>query len=505
MAKAAKVSYIILIVIDDVRASQFFDLMKQGKLPIISKLAKQGISSQNCITSFPSVTFPSYPNIVTGAYCGFYPIEGSGIPGYHWVARTDPPSQTKKYPFIRNYDNRSHLWKIDDDLGPNCKTIFEQAGEGNYVSVVNLIYKGSHFTIPEGFTTEKIFKTAEDAYKNPEKTLPSKEIPKITVIYVPETDSLMHEKGFDHIEYIQELIKCDKCISSLIKIIKKIGIFEDTAICIMSDHGNYKAENSHDIEPFFTNLGLRQYNPKDGSGDFDANIGGLGFFNFRGDTWHLHPSIGEMREFTPTGTGASKIDIINTLWKIPGTKLMYYRNDNNKPDRGIILLEKKNEKTGEIIKGKIEYENHGKLQKTKYTYDKEDLFEYEKNEFSNVILDNKFHNIDEWLAATNGFDFPMFIDLLPRYFKNPRSCDIMTSTNGEYVFNFEHGKTVSHKLYSHDIAQKNSMTVPLVIGGSSNIPNLNIPYCKTIDIVPSLLDLLGIKADKTVVGRSILK
>ncbi|GAI56265.1 unnamed protein product, partial [marine sediment metagenome] len=58
--------------------------------PNIAQLAESGISCQNCITSFPSITYPCYTNIVLGAYSGYYPIEGSGIPMYHWVGSILP-------------------------------------------------------------------------------------------------------------------------------------------------------------------------------------------------------------------------------------------------------------------------------------------------------------------------------------------------------------------------------------------------------------------------------
>ncbi len=498
------VNQVILIIIDDVRASHLFDLVNQGKAPNIANLVNNGISCQNCITTFPSVTFPCYPNIITGAYSGYYPIEGSGIPGYHWVARTDPPSEGKKLPFIRNYDERNHLWKIGKDLSPNCKTIFEQAGEGNFFSALNLIFRGSYFEAPLEYKPELIFKTAEKVYKNPAKYFDSKEVPKIIVIYIPQTDALMHNRGFDHPEYINELLRCDKYIGSLIELIKNLGYYDDTAICIISDHGNYKAEKFHDIAPFFQNLGLRQYYPKKKIGDFDANMGSIGFFNFKGETWNHHPNIKQMKNFKPSGTGSNNLDLFASLWKIPGIKFMYYRDDDNNPDSGIIYLERKDNKTGKIIKGSIEYQGHGKNQKTKYTFDEEELFGYEHHEESAILLDNRYHTIDEWLAATNQIDFPMFIDQLPRYFKNPRSCDIMISTCGEYGFNYEHGKTVDPHPYSHDIAIKKSMTVPLIIGGSAEIPKLKLEYCKTTDAVPTLLDFLGIAPHKNVIGTSLL-
>jgi arylsulfatase A-like enzyme len=99
----------------------------------------------------------------------------------------------------------------------------------------------------------------------------------------------------------------------------------------------------------------------------------------------------------------------------------------------------------------------------------------------------------------------MIIDQIPRYFKNPRSCDIIISTLGEYCFNYEHGKTKGSSPYSHDNALQNSMIVPFIIGGSPEIPQKELSYCKTTDMVPSLLNLLGITPDKSVVGKSIIK
>ena len=497
------VNQVILIVIDDVRASHLFDLVNQGKMPNIANLVNNGIACENCITSFPSVTFPCYPNIITGAYSGYYPIEGSGIPGYHWVARTDPPSEGKKLPFIRNYDIRTHIFKIGKDLSPNCKTIFEQAGEGNFFSAFNVIFRGSYFDAPLEYKTELIFKTAEGAYKNPAKYFNSEEIPKILVIYIEHTDPLMHNRGFDHPDYIDELLRCDIYLGSLIDLLKKLGYFDETAICIISDHGNYKAEKFHDIAPYFQNLGLRQYYPKKKIGDFDANMGSIGFFNFKGETWNHHPKISQMKNFKPSGTSSNNLDLFASLWKIPGIKFMYYRDDNNNPDNGIIYLERK-DNTGKIIKGSIEYQGHGKNQKTKYIFDEEELFGYQNNEESSALLDNRAHTIDEWLAATNKIDFPMLIDQLPRYFKNPRACDIMISTEGEYCFNYEHGYTKGNSLYSHDIARKDSMLVPLIIGGSLEIPNMELELCQTVDITPTLLDLLGIKPDLSVIGTSLI-
>ncbi|MFX1322622.1 MAG: alkaline phosphatase family protein, partial [Promethearchaeota archaeon] len=56
MSRSAKVSHVILIILDDVRAEHLFNWMREGKLPNITKIAENGITCENCVTSFPSVT-----------------------------------------------------------------------------------------------------------------------------------------------------------------------------------------------------------------------------------------------------------------------------------------------------------------------------------------------------------------------------------------------------------------------------------------------------------------
>ncbi len=503
MPRIGLVDQAILILIDDVRASHLFDLIGKGKLPNIAQIAEKGVSSKNCITSYPSITFPCYSNVIIGSYSGYFPKEGSGIPMYHWVGRSDPPVEAKRFPIIRNAGKGSHLLKLNDDLGPNCQTIFEQAGNGNFLSSLNLINRGSTLIPPKEYTSSSILQGVGNVFKDPKSVFNEKNVPKVTVAYIPKTDDLMHHKGFDHPEYINELVKCDKYIGSLIKTLKNTGYFDSTAIGIISDHGNYKAEKMYDIEPFFEEKGLKQYLPRKGTGDFDATIGSVGFFNFRGKDWFHHPTINQLKEFEPSGPGRGKLDLFEMLWKIPGVKLMYYRDEDNTPDKGIIYLEHRDEKTGKKLKDIIEYEGHGIKQKTKYIPSEEDFYKYSKHEEAASLLDNKGHTIDEWLNATNQIDFPMIVDQVPRYFKNPRSCDIITSTLGEYGFGYEHGETKADYPYSHDIGLKKSMTVPFIIGGSPNIPKLNLSYCKTTDMVPSLLSLLGEKPHYSVVGKSV--
>ncbi|MBY8990414.1 MAG: alkaline phosphatase family protein [Candidatus Lokiarchaeota archaeon] len=504
MSRSARVNQVILIILDDVRAEHLFKWMKEGKLPNIAQLADNGVSCKNTVTSFPSVTLPCYADIITGSNSGYFPKEGSGVPNYHWIDRTIPSSVKKKPPLIRNYSERRDVLKINKDIGKNVKTIFEQAGDGNFLSATSFLYRGSTFTTSKEFKPELILKRIEDIYNNPKELFSNKEVPKVSVGYVPHTDDLMHKKGFDHPDYINLVIRCDEFIGSLIKTLKETGYYEDTAIAITTDHGNYKAPNIFDLEPFFKEKGLKPYNPIKGSGDFDANLGGVGFFNFRGDSWFHHPTVNQMKEYNTSEIGATKMNLFEILWDIPGIELMYYKDDNNNAEKGIIHLERRDLKINKISRGRIEYSGYGKHQKTKYVFDDDDLFGYVNSEKSCTLLDNKSHTINEWIEATYQTNFINLIDQLPRHFKNPRSCDIMVSNTGLYNYNYEHGHTKGTSPFSHDIASQKSMFVPLIIGGSLEIPKMELEVCKTTDIVPTLLDLLGKEPHSSVLGESVL-
>ncbi|MHA1985335.1 MAG: alkaline phosphatase family protein [Promethearchaeota archaeon] len=503
MSRSAKVNQVILIILDDIRAEHLFEWMKEGKLPNIAELANEGITCQNCVTSFPSVTLPCYADIITGSNSGYFQKEGSGVPNYHWLNRLDPPQEKVKSPFVRNYNFQRH--RVNKDIGSNVKTIFEQVNDGNLLSASSFLYRGSTLVSPQDYRVGTILTKIEDAFRNPAEFFSIKEAPLISVALIPQTDGLLHQKGFDHSDYKSLVIECDNAIGFLIRTLKDLGYYKDTAICVTTDHGNYKALQTFDLEPFFQQEGLTPYQPKRGRGDFDANLGGVGFFNFRGDTWHHHPTINQMKNFKADGGGSGNLNLFESIWKIPGVKIMYYRDDDNKADKGIIHLESRDKKTGKVIKGKIEYYGTGRNQKSKYVYNEdEDIFGFNKHDKSSTLLDNKSYTIDEWIPVTLDTNFINIVDQLPRHFKNPRSCDIMVSTKGEYCYNYEHGKTTGTSLYSHDIASRTSMLVPLIIGGSLEIPKKEIHYCKTTDIVPTLLDLLGKNPHSSVIGKSVL-
>jgi bisphosphoglycerate-independent phosphoglycerate mutase (AlkP superfamily) len=68
----------------------------------------------------------------------------------------------------------------------------------------------------------------------------------------------------------------------------------------------------------------------------------------------------------------------------------------------------------------------------------------------------------------------------------------------------KHGKKENKNLYLHDIGLRRSTVVPLIIGGSEEIPIKEISHCKITDIVPTILKMLEKKPHPSVVGESLI-
>ncbi|MHA1895356.1 MAG: alkaline phosphatase family protein, partial [Candidatus Helarchaeota archaeon] len=334
----------------------------------------------------------------------------------------------------------------------------------------------------------------------------NKEEPRLVLSWGFPTDDTMHNFGYDSEEYHDALKFLDVWFGHLIegwkkyKGLKQLGFLDETAFVFTSDHGNYKGKQIQDLSPIIDNIGLQPIPVKlgllkgkasgKGLGNFDLAIGSLGQWYFRSKNPGERPNLKELKSFS-----AKEINLIEKLFNIEGTKLLYYREDDNTKEKGIInIIRKVNNKQ---VKSSIEYNGD----KTKLIFENDDVFNYLDDEKASKLLDGKFHDINEWLIATHDSDFPIICDQVARLFRNPNSCDILTSTLGDVVYNYEHGITKNDHIYSHDISK--GTKVPLIIGGT-NIDNKKIEVTKISDLVPTIAKLLDGKIDKHVVGKSLI-
>lgn len=526
-----KINHVILAILDDVKSKDFYELIGRGLLPNFKKLMNNGIFSESCITDFPAVTFPSHPSIITGTYTGNYLKEPShGIPLFNWMDRSFKP------PILRSYGSKDlQIYKLNEDLGKNCRTLPEMINEGKKVSISQFINRGVDFFFPENRlklilyylllhnsismknmmmrVNSVIVHKLIDTFRNPTKYFSVNEPPIASIIWFMTPDILMHVYGYDSTIYKLNLIHIDKVLGFLCRNLDLMGYLEDTAIAIISDHGNYKANLVGDLTSFLRRNGLIQYkaHPKKiRNRKANVNIAefdGVGFFYFKSrnlgstnNSW-ISPSVKELKNF-----GSKKIDILNRIFQIKGAEIIAYRGDNCSLNKGNIHLTKKDKKTGKLYNGTISYEGSGKKLRTKYIseYDENDIFGYSNEQKVRKLINKGFHSIDEWEKATGTHNYPLYPDLISRHFKNPRSCDLILFTDGSVIYNLKHGKKKNNFVYSHDLGTMEGALVPLIISGAPSIPIKRLEYCKITDVVPTLLKMLGKKPHKSICGKSLI-
>ena len=524
------IKHAILCIIDDVKSTQFFQLINEGKLPNFKKLMETGIFCKNCVTDFPSVTFPTQVSIITGTSTGDFRNEPChGVPAYNWLDRSVAPPRQRSYGSY-SIEERIQIYKINKDLGDNCQTLLEMVGNGeNTASITQFVNRGANYFFPESkmklalyylllrktprlehyilLANRMVIHKLLDCFKRSKKFFEQNQAPVASLLWFMSSDILMHLYGSNSEIYKKNLMHIDKVMGILLEELDTFGFLDETAIAITSDHGNYDAEKAGDLSNFIKQSALTHYHyRKNPLGNVNiAEFAGIGMFNFKSNLnqnqyrWE-HPSNSELSKYGPKG-----VNLFDKLFRLNGVKLMYHRNDENTYKEGSIQLHKKIDKE-HFDKATIFYCGNGNNYMTKYVPDSpdNDIFNYSFDERAARLLDNRFHSIDEWLEATYHLDYPLYVDLLPRHFKNPRAADIIVSTKGTIVYHVKHGKKKNHGLHCHDIGLRESSVVPLLIGGTQEVPHMEIPFCKITDIVPTLLAMLGKKPHISVIGKSLI-
>ncbi|MFX1236451.1 MAG: alkaline phosphatase family protein [Promethearchaeota archaeon] len=519
---------------DDVRSSHFFSFIEKGLLPNLKRLLENGIYSKNCVTDFPSVTYPTHPTILTGTYPGAFRNEPShGITGYHWMDRATAPPEIRHYGTVGT-DELIQIYKINSDLGPNCQTMLEMIGEGNLPSIFQLISRGANHLFPKSkislamyymlltarflgkksvvkllnYINNLVVRELLDTFKKPRKYFEINEAPIGSNLWFMTPDIIMHAFGYDSHLYKINLLLIDRAIGMLVNELEAMGYLDDTAIAITSDHGNYRVGEIGNILSFYTSSGLKNYHPrKNYRGIVNiTEFASVGHFHFKGSrnsdnrkSWP-RPTLKELKNFGP-----KKKDMLEELLRLKGIELMYYREDGNTTEKGTIHLKRKDLKNSTVFSSIIEYKGKGSDYKTRYTSenDESDVFGFYNDNIAVKMMDGKFHKIDEWLDSTHHLDHSLYPDLIPRYFKNSRSADVVVSTLGNVIYKVVHGKIENSNRYDHDIGLRKSSVVPLIVSGSEEIPIKLVPFCKTTDIVPSLVHMLGKRCHDSVVGNNL--
>lgn len=224
-------------------------------LPNIGRLIQCGLSTDTLKTVFPAMTYPAHVTMMTGTH----PID-------HGIGHNQP------FPLaFEDSDNmRPWHWDAREIAG---ETIFEKLKKANKTSAAILWpVTGKHRVIKYLFP-EVLALPGENqllkmlAYGNPfyilgteirygrqrksarepdlsdyatlliQKLLLKKQPPDFLALHLVDVDTMRHHHGTDSPEAHQALLRNDRRVGSILKVMDDKDMWRDTVICLISDHG----------------------------------------------------------------------------------------------------------------------------------------------------------------------------------------------------------------------------------------------------------------------------
>jgi len=475
----------IFILTDGVSADALYGLIDRGKMPYMKKyLIDRGVTVKNCLTCFPSNTTPAHVSHLTGTY-----INRHGIP----LIKYWDPQNWKYMDFTKS--SLSAIKDLNNSISKSVKTIYEYLpGRTTSIHFVSRGATDVYASLPKSaflYLYSKIYgwnKLHDKGIKVALKRLSSRKAPSAIVIYLPGPDAISHKVGPLSSKYFDSVEHLDECIRLLIEGdnkthgLKGLGIFDNSLLIFSSDHGEMEVKTRVPLETFFNEIGLdivskgSSQNKIARADVLMAVSGGIAFLYFIKKKMASHEiSLKELQNYKIEG---QTIDIVSWLKDIKGIGRIYVHESEN---------------VYHIFSGDGESRIIRKMIKNQPYYSYEivsgkDPFLYADSADCNRVIDTKFHAREKWVEFTQATKFSNIIDQIPRIFdckKTSRAVIVTSASNCSFK--------MKHK-GEHDVEDKEVRTVPLMIA-KSNLKATIIDAAQTVDVLPTILKLLGLNYD----------
>lgn len=269
-----EVKHVILISLDGSRPEFYLD--STWDAPNLRKFRDEGVYTIEGVKSvFPSLTYPSHTSMVTGAYPIRHGIYNNkpydGISG-QWLSNAKDIQVKTLWDAVKEAGLTSGavMWPVtvDAPIDYNFPERFPMKGEEDknvltikypYVSPKSLLSDiekktGREFT-PDDLSTKNNFNEAKTI------TLISKYIikkykPNLMGIHMIAMDHEQHAHGTDGPMVRAAVSVTDSLIGTIIQAVKEAGIWENTAVIFIGDHGHTNTLGSFAPNVYLAEHGL---------------------------------------------------------------------------------------------------------------------------------------------------------------------------------------------------------------------------------------------------------
>ena len=464
----------MIFFIDGLDRTRMMGLLDAGELPNIKKyFVEGGVGVHYAVTSVPAITYPNSVSLLTGCFPGHHDIMGN-----LWFDR-----QTLEIP---DYIHADSFRSVNEHF--DRRTIYEVLHDHFTVSVQFHTRRGVTHTFDNLAATgidwythnfsavdRRVGYTLRDVIRlsNREKRWPT-----VMTYYFPGVDETGHRYGSASRPYDEALMTADHSIGIVCDAIKASELADRTYFVLTTDHAHVPtpADRHFDLAGWLEKeYDLRILGKRLKSKSYDQRLKRLTQFDAilftdagRRAVIHLHGRGG----WYSRPEGEVVTEFVEALSKLPAVGLTVWRDERAQ-------VQIRSRSGSAFIQRKIEAE------KTFYRLmiDGTDPLGYTDHSTLREYVTAGWHDSRTWLAATAATAYPDFVPQVVEMFDSPRAGDIVLFAAEDWAFDEWRS--------GHGSCLARDMHVPMYFAGPDLPAGTQIDYARNVDIMPTILDLLG--------------
>ncbi len=457
---------------DGARPDVFGELLNKGDLPNISRYVVEKGTYVNGVTVFPSTTGPAYTPYLLGKYPG-----RCNFPGIRWFDKKEFSRTLFSFKRFRSYIGYE-TYLMNHDISKDHKTIFEIIPDS--LSILNEISRGitagrdktkyskiyyklkSHFTEKTNEVDEVSRRIILDHSTN---------LPDFSFVVFLGIDNYSHLTHPFHNHVMDSYRIIDKTVGEIAAALLQSSTLEQTLILIVSDHGLTQTHSHFDLLEFMNDSGFKTlYYPYVFNNLLNATaanmVSGNSMSNlyFKGKSSWNGFNDGDLNGFVSKLKQRPEIDILLLGQPENRVKIISKRGSAQ------TWMDSNNDINYEVIDS--------------------DPFGYEA--LPGVM------SSEDALQKSFETDYPDALVQVNQLFESPRAGDIVVSANLGYDLRAKHEKPEHSS--SHGSLHRDHMMVPIAIN-----TDIKSEYIRTVDLFPTVLELLGYEIPESLDGKSLVK
>jgi predicted AlkP superfamily pyrophosphatase or phosphodiesterase len=492
----------MIFLIDGVSGEVFNQMLEAGELPAFKKyFVDRGLRVRHAIASIPSVTIPNLTSVVTGEFPGH-----TNINGVNWFDRNDL--------IWRDYATIAQKNTLDGDFivpeiyqyFPDRLTLslFYQPHRGATKFYEDRVtgappYLFGYYEFVDRLTLSRLqdaMPIARDYHQ----------FPAVTVCYLLATDFRAYRSGITTEAYRAAMRHSDRQIGRVMSDLQRAGLLDKIHIAVVSDHGMANVTQHFALASFLRQKGL-DLNKRElgdnvsfehrfeeygehatvycGTGDryrglylrkpVTPGTGKDGFHN-----WLVHADVSDIHHF-PTAKGPT--DLVTLLTSQPQVDSVAYAAGDGRVRVG---------RRG----GEVEFSQDSRNGAISYrVLSGSDPLGWNDRLGADAVSGKPLPP-QRWYELTRETNYPDLPVQILAYFQAPRACDFLTFAAPLWDF----GRS-NHSGHG-GIAREDMLTTMLIAG--PGVPHKELDYARTVDLLPTLLALLGKPLPANLDGRPLV-